>query len=42
MVEGVLIPDVPIFMRERGEFHKVPEMLGLTEEDGFGWGPGCE
>ena len=42
VVENELIPDVPILMRERGDFHKVHEMLGLTEEDGFGWGPSCK
>ena len=39
VVDDVLILDAPILMRERGDFTPVPEMIGLTEEDGFGRGP---
>ena len=39
VVDGELILEAPILMRERGDFNPVPEMIGLTSEDGYARGP---
>ena len=32
---GGVIPDRPLQMRSDGDFNKVPEMIGLTVNDGY-------
>lgn len=33
--EGGFIPDVPVNLRMREEFHKVPEMIGINRHESF-------
>ena len=34
VVDGIFLPDMPSEIRRRGEHNKVPEIIGITQEDG--------
>ena len=35
VVDGKSIPDLPVNIRQRGEFANVPLMIGYTQQDSF-------
>ena len=41
VVDGDIIPDEPIAMRQRGEFQKLPMIAGQTSDDGSPYTIAC-
>ena len=39
LTEGAFLPDHPLALLERGEYNKVPELIGVNEDDAslFAW-----
>ena len=42
VIDGDFLPDFPSEIRARGEHNKVPEMVGITREDGMIYALACK